>query len=249
MLIDNVNGNYAFIRGIDAFSSGAVARPGFEIVHAALKPLLPLAAGFNLVEAHLRELKRPLGALCGMELRIPKALTPAQFEEFNRPYVEKLASWRLLIDDMNPLARTNVALEAQPVDEASLAGFFYTIAADAKAPTLVLAGAPEIKARGAGRAGIVAAGDTSSEGMRQKMECVFEVLSARLAELALSWNGVTAVNLYSVHDVHPLMASTVARTLGATSRYGLNWIYARPPVTGLELEIDAHAVRRELVLS
>jgi len=29
----------------------------------------------------------------------------------------------------------------------------------------------------------------------------------------------------------------------------VNWHYSRPPVIGLEVEIDAHAVRRELVLA
>ena len=40
MLLDNPKGNYRFVRGYGApFSSGALAHPGFEIVHASFKPL------------------------------------------------------------------------------------------------------------------------------------------------------------------------------------------------------------------
>jgi hypothetical protein len=248
MLVDNIKGNFAFIRGIGAFSSGCIARPGFEIVHAAIKPLLPLQRGFELVESHLHELKRPLNALCGMELRIPAVLSTAKFEEFNQPYVEKLASWGLLIDDANPVARTNVALEANPVSEPCLAGFYYTLPSDRRGTTLVLAGAPEIRSREVGRAGIVALGDTSADGMRLKAECVLEVLTTRLIEMGAQWDDVTAVNLYTVHDVHPLAAQLFAGSLGSAAHYRINWIFARPPVTGLELEIDAHAVRREIML-
>jgi hypothetical protein len=128
-----------------------------------------------------------------------------------------------------------------------LAGFFYTIPSDGRAATFVISGAPEISSRDLGMAHIVARGDTSADGMRQKAECVIEVLGARLAEMSLCWQDATAINLYSVHDVHPLMISTLIPALA--SHAGITWHYARPPVTGLELEIDLHAVRRELIVT
>ena len=78
MLLDNAKGNYKFVRGYGApFSSGALADSGFEIVHASFKPLARLADGYGLIERHMREAGRPLNAVCGIELRIPAALTPA----------------------------------------------------------------------------------------------------------------------------------------------------------------------------
>ena len=41
------------------------------------------------------------------------------------------------------------------------------------------------------------------------------------------------------------MASTLLPALGAGSRSGITWHYSRPPVTGLELEIDGWAVPRD----
>jgi hypothetical protein len=36
MLRDCANGGYRYLPGVSAFSSGVVARPGFEIVHVVL---------------------------------------------------------------------------------------------------------------------------------------------------------------------------------------------------------------------
>ena len=118
MVIENVKGGYRFIKGGGPFSSGCAAQPGFEIVHAAIHPFVPLAEGFQMVERHLKENRRPIDALCGMHLRIPQALTMKGFEEFNRPYIERLKSWGLEVDGANPVARTNVALEVSTVREA-----------------------------------------------------------------------------------------------------------------------------------
>src|SRR5260370_41908001 len=94
MLLDNAKGNYKFVRGYGApFSSGALANSGFEIVHASFKPLARLTEGYGLIERHMREAERPLDSLGGIELRIPAALTPAGFGEFDRCYIERLAEW------------------------------------------------------------------------------------------------------------------------------------------------------------
>jgi len=82
MIVENVKGNYGFIRGGGPFSSGCIARPGFEVVHAAIRPFVSLARGFELVERHLKEVERPIDTLCAMELRIPQPLTMRGFEEF-----------------------------------------------------------------------------------------------------------------------------------------------------------------------
>ena len=252
MLIENVKGNYSFIRGGGPFSSGCAAQRGFEIVHAAILPFAPLAQGFELVERYLKASARPIDALCGMHLRIPQALTPKGFEEFNRPYLERLQAWGLETDGANPVARTNVALEVNPVSEAMLAGFYYTdrsAGADGQAATFVLSGAAEMRSGIGGKRELVAPGDTSADGIRRKLECVIEALTGHLRELRLGWDQATTVNLYTVHEIHHMLASTLLPAIGAAARLGVNWHYARPPVTGLEVEIDAHAVRREFILS
>jgi hypothetical protein len=249
MVIENLKGGYRFIKGGGPFSSGCAAQPGFEIVHAPVHPFVSLADGFELVEAHLKEHGRTIDALCGMHLRIPQALTMKGFEEFNRPYIEQLKSWGLEVDGANPVARTNVALEVNPVRESMLAGFYYADNSDRQTATWVLSGAAEMRIGEGGRRELVAAGDTSAEGIRRKLECVIEGLGGHLRELEVSWDQATTVNLYTVHEVHHVIASMLLPAIGMAAEVGVNWHYSRPPVIGLEVEIDAHAVRREVILS
>ncbi|MGH7913086.1 MAG: 2-amino-5-chloromuconate deaminase CnbZ [Candidatus Binataceae bacterium] len=251
MLLDNPNGNFKFIRGYGLpFSSGALASPGFEIVHATFKPLARLADGYRLIERQLSDAGRPINAVCGIELRIPAPLTPAGFDEFNRGYIERLTAWDVMIDGLNPIARTNVAPAASPIGEPSLHGFYYTAPAmGAARPAFVLAGVPEVASREGGKREIAAAGDVSTEGLRRKNACVLEALGGLLREMNLGWSEASAVNLYTVHDMHPLFATDLLPALGAGAYRGIRWHYARPPVIGLELEIDGYAARQELVLA
>ena len=178
MLIDNPRGNYQFLEGIEPFSSGVVAPPGYEIVHVNFHPLPPLQKGFEAIERHLQQSQRPLHALCGMELRIPQPLSVQGFREFNQPYIKKLADWNLLVDGRNPVARTNVALAVNPVAEPSVYGFSYTVPTQHAGKTFVISGTPELRSRD-GQREIVALGDVSPVGVRQKLETVLQVLTTR----------------------------------------------------------------------
>jgi hypothetical protein len=60
------------------------------------------------------------------------------------------------------------------------------------------------------------------------------------------WADVTADQLYTVFDIHPAFADEFVQR-GATAP-GLTWHYARPPVLGLDVEVDVRSVSRETVL-
>ena len=218
MLLDNPKGNYKFVRGYGApFSSGALANSGFEIVHATFKPLARLADGYGLIERHLREAQRPLNAVCGIELRIPAALTPAGFDEFNRPYIERLTAWGVMVDGLNPVASTNVAPASSPPRRPSLYGFYYTVPAWAPRVRPSCSPACPRWPRAKAAKEVVAAGDVSLEGLRRKTACIMEALGGLLGEMKLGWSEASAVNLYTVHDMHPLFASDLLPALGAAA--------------------------------
>ena len=61
---------------------------------------------FDAIVAHLRKEGRPLQAICGMELRSPEPFSFTGFNEFNAGYVDVLKRWDLLVDGINPVART-----------------------------------------------------------------------------------------------------------------------------------------------
>ena len=247
MIIEQPDGNYTFIKSTGPFSSGCRAQPGYEIVYATFHPLTPLEKGYDLIARHLQDLSRPIQALCGMELRIPQPLSPQGFAEFNAPYGKRLADWNILVDGLNPTARTNVALAVHPVAEPSLYGFSYTVPADHDHPTFVLSGAAEIRRSEKGSE-IVSHGDVSVQGLSQKAQYILQTLEARLQELTVAWTDVTTVELYTVHNVHPLLETVLLPGVASGSRHGLRWHYARPPVVEVECEMGARGVYQECVL-
>ena len=249
MLIDNLKGGFSFVKGIGPFSSGAVANAGFEIVHVAAVPVIKLDDGYGIIERHLREAGRPMNAVCGMELRIPKPLTPAGFNDFNAGYLKRLAAWEVHLDGNNPIARTNVAIEIAPVSEPVLFGFYYTIPSSTRDHTFVLAGAGEVKSMRGNDLEFVAGADVSTAGLTQKTKFVMDLLTERLGEMKVAWTEATAINLYTVHDAHPIIGSTILPAIGTAAQRGITWHYSRPPIIAMELEIDAHAVMREIIVA
>ena len=57
---------------------------------------------------------------------------------------------------------------------------------------------------------------------------------------------MTAVQIYTEHEIGGLVVGQFAPR--GLTRLGLIWYPSRPPVLGLEFEIDARCVRRELVI-
>jgi hypothetical protein len=101
-------GGYRFIIHQFQYSGGVAAEPGFRIEHARFARPLPLAEGFDAIEAYLAGIGRPPTAFCACELRSPTQFSDAGFVAFNRHYVERLAAWGIFRDEVNPVARSNV---------------------------------------------------------------------------------------------------------------------------------------------
>ena len=249
MLLHNPNGNYRFVSTPGPFSSAALADSGFALVHAVLQPWIDLEPGYVLIERHLQMASRPVAALAGLELRIPEPFSPRAFEEFNQPYVAQLRSWNLAIDGAIPLTRTNVAPALNPIAHPQLAGFFYTVPANLPVIDFILSGAAEIRPGPDGRPAITARGDTSPTGLRLKAEAILASLTATLTAMNLTWDAAREANIYTVHDVHPLIASPLMPSLASAALNGLRFHHARPPVTGLDLELDASSIAQTLLIS
>jgi hypothetical protein len=238
-------GNYRFLTHAFQYSGGVAADPGYAIERARFARPLPLAAGFDAIEAYLARLGRPPTAFCACELRSPKQFTEQGFIDFNRHYVQRLEKWGIFRDDINPVARSNVCPEIDPPAEPSFYAFSYTVPGAGK--SFVAAGSGEAT-DGAGSYAerIVRLGDQSPEGMRDKARCVLAAMEQRMGALGFGWGDVTATQLYTVFDIHAHFAEEYVRR-GATAG-GLTWHYARPPVQGLDYEVDVRGVARELVI-
>ena len=248
MLRDCKDGGYQFLPGIPAFSSGVVALPRHEIVHATLAAPVPWREGFARIDRHLRDAGRPRAALCGIELRSPAPFTFEGFAGYNEGYRALLTEWNILMDGENPLPRTNVAPVVAAPSEVSLYAFSYTIPGTTPSPTFVVAGAGEMREGGQGASGIVRHGDTSPAAMREKARRVMEIMQARMKGLGAEWSRVTTIDIYTAQPIHEFLADDILKPAGAAAIHGVHWYPSRPPVQGLEFEIDMRGVGRELVI-
>jgi hypothetical protein len=238
-------GQYRFLPGIEAFSSGAVAMPGHEIVHATLRRPVPWREGFALIDHHLRQAARPRAALCAIELRSPRPFSFDGFDEWNRGYRGLLSEWGLLVGDLNPIARTNVVPVVGPPAEPALYAFSYTAAGgEAGMPTFVVAGSGDV--RGRLPADIVRRGETSPDALAEKAGFVLATQESRLGGLGAAWADVTDVDIYTPHPIHALLASPLLAAMGPAAVHGVHWFLSHPPIEGLEYEMDMRGVRREL---
>ncbi len=241
-------GGYRYVRGRFQYSGGVAAEPGFAIERARFARPVPMVEGFAAIEAHLAALGRPTTAFCACELRSPAPFTDQGFIAFNRVYVGTLERWGIFRDEENPVARSNVCPEIDPPPAPSFAAFCYTVPAPAGArPSFVIAGSGEApEGPGDYAARIIRRGDTSPEAMAEKARYVLGAMEARMAALGVGWAEATATQVYTVHDLHPFLADQIVARGAAAD--GLTWHYARPPVVGLDYEMDVRGVPLERVV-
>jgi hypothetical protein len=245
--VDFAAGGYRFLPAVFQYSGGAAALPGHAIEHVRFRAPVPLAEGFARIERVIGAAGRPLTAFCACELRSPAPFTEQGFRAFNELYVVTLEKWGLFDGKVNPVARSNVCPEIDPPAEPSFHAFSFTVAAADAAPSFVIAGSGEAKEGGASyRERTVRHGETTPDAMREKAQYVLGEMERRLAALGFGWADTTATQVYTVHDLHPFLADEIVRR--GAARSGLTWHFARPPVRGLEYEMDCRGVDRERVV-
>lgn len=252
-------GGYRYIPAVFQYSGGVAAEPGYVIERARFFRPLPLAMGFAAIEAHLQAMGRPLTAFAACELRSATPFSEQGFFGFNKAYVATLATWGIYRGQpgdpsaVNPVARTNVCPMYGAPAEPVMHAFSYTVPAPAGAAargTFVLSGGGDARG-GAGsfRDRIVRLDDTSAEGLREKVLHVAGEMERRLNALGFTWADAICTQAYTVQNIGHLVGEVLtARGAQGTGLEGLTWHYARPPVIGLEFEMDVRATAREIIL-
>ncbi|HEV7265185.1 MAG TPA: hypothetical protein VGN83_09725 [Falsiroseomonas sp.] len=246
---DVPSAGYRFLPGVFQYSAGVAALPGFRIERVRFAHPLPMAEGWRRIAAWLEAVGRPHDAFCACELRSPAPFTEDGFRRFNNTYAAVLRDWGILLEDgANPVARSNVCPELAPPAEPGFHAFCYTVPDPQSAPAFVVAGSGEAAEGHANyRDHIVALGDTSPDGMWRKARWVLGEMERRMAALGGGWAGTTATQLYTVFDIHPFLADEIVAR--GAARHGLTWHHCRPPVTGLDYEMDCRRVMLERVLA
>ena len=245
-LIPFPDGGFSFLEGVFPYSQGVVALPGYAIERARFARPVPVEEGFRKISDFLSSQKRPKTALCAVELRSPKPFTFAGFGDFNKSYVAVLEDWGLYRDGKNAVGRSNVAPEIDPPAEPCFYAFSYTVPSRASRDTgsFVVAGSGEWPEGGRFPEEIVARGDVSPAGMAKKADWVLGIMDSRLKGLGASWNRATVTQLYTVEKIDNL----VKRIQTHIRPSSLTWHWCRPPIAGLDFEMDLRGVSLERVL-
>ena len=238
---------YRYIPGPFQYSAGVAALPNYVIERVRFANPIPVAQGFARIEAYLRNAMLPLTAFCACELRSPAPFTDAGFIAFNRDYVGTLERWGIFADDRNPVARSNVCPELDKPAEPSFHAFCYATPAPGAPPSFVIAGSGEAQeGTGPYRDKTIRHGETSPDAIAEKARFVLGVMEARMAALGIDWSATTGVQVYTVHDLFAFLGTEIVAR--GAARHGLTWQFCRPPVIGLEYEMDCRGVATERVI-
>ena len=261
--VDFAAGGYRYIPGVFQYSGGVAASPGFAIRRVRFHTPVPVAAGFAEIARFIKAAGRPLTSFCACELRSPAPFDDSGFRAFNQSYVVTLRDWGIMEGERNPVARSNVCPEIDPPGEPSFHAFSFTVeskdAAPKNIPSFVVAGSGEAREGGGSYAErTVRHGETSADAMREKAVFVLGEMERRLELLGAArgvswgatsdpiWAATTATQVYTVHDLYPFLADEIVRR--GAARAGLTWHFCRPPVRGLDFEMDCRGVRLEEVV-
>lgn len=244
-ILDFAAGGYRYVPSVFQYSAGVAALPGYRIVRETFAEPVPVARGFDMIEARLKSGGLPTTRFCACELRSPGQFTDEGFKAFNELYVVTLKKWGIMTDDIiNPVARSNVCPDVGAPAEPSFHAFSYVVEdSDDAAPTAVISGGAEAReGNGPYAERIVRLGDTSPDAILEKALYVVNEMQRRLGLLGFTWADTTSVQAYSVYDFHHAMRDMAELNV---LRNGLTWHYARPPVIGLDYEMDCRVVHDE----
>ena len=134
-------------------------------------------------------------------------------------------------DGRNAVARSNVAPEINPPAEPSFYAFSYTVPAPHGRRDFVVAGSGEWPEGGRFPEDIVS-------GLHNKVVWVLDKMEERIA---VSAGLVRRRNAVQVYTVRRFPMNLVAQRAGSA----VAWQYCRPPIEGLEFEMDARSVSLE----
>jgi len=82
--------------------------------------------------------------------------------------------------------------------------------------------------------------------MREKAARVMTIMEARLSGLAVKWADATTVNVYTANTNADWLESQLLARMGADAIHGIHWHLSRPPIIGLDFEMDVRGNRTKL---
>jgi hypothetical protein len=74
------------------------------------------------------------------------------------------------------------------------------------------------------------------------------IMGERMKALGAAWDRITTIDVYTAHSIHDFLVDEILGPAGAAAIHGVRWFPSRPPIEGLEFEVDMRGLRREIVI-
>ena len=178
-----------------------------------------------------------------MELRSGRPFSWDGFSAFNESYAAMLDELEVTVDGINPVARTNVVPLLNPPAEPAIHAFCFTVPRSTRPMTHVVAGAAEVAGNSA--EGIVRPGETGPDALLEKARFVLDRMVERREALGLEPDALATPHVYTAHPLGMELSAEIASAVG--DREGSFRLHvARPPIEGLEFEMDIRSVAAEV---
>ncbi len=241
----NDAGNYWYLPFIPGFSAGVAAGAGGEVVHVQFLKLLSLTEAFDTISEYLESVGRPPQSLCGMELRSPAPMELDYFDSFNEEYASLMDRFEVRIDGMSPVARTNVAPHFGAPTEIGVHGFSFVETKDGaeEASTYVIAGGADMNEDDGSLIPFDVTGGKDVEW--DKVKWVVDDMRARIEALGISRRDPTVVNVFTALKLGTESEAAIVGLMEGAAYRGYHQWLSRPPVVGLDFELDVRRVHVE----
>ena len=58
---------------------------------------------------------------------------------------------------------------------------------------------------------------------------------------------MTEVDIYTIHALEGIVPDVILKRIGSAEALGVRWYFSRPPIVGIEFEMDVRGVRAEQI--
>ena len=240
------NKKFSYIPAISAYSSGVVPSPNYCLVGLRFNEPLNFLSALKYLDEYLPTVNLDPLNIVSFEFRSPQPFSFAGFDDFNTVYFNELGRRKLLIDQINPIARTNVSPALAHLAEPVLFGLHVLKEASQLNNDFVVAGSGEVKGP-LDPKNIIARGDLSQRGLEEKVNVVLEEMLNRLLLLKEKYVEPTEINVYTVHQI-PNLIDIINDHLPGLAKCSVHLWKCAPPILEVEFEMDLRALSNQLLI-
>jgi hypothetical protein len=241
------NNKFSYIPAINAYSSGVAPLKGFKLVGIRFDKPTIFSDSLKILANYLPKINLDMSNIVSFEFRSPMPFSFNGFSDFNKQYYDQLGKLELLINDINPIARTNVSPLFTEIKEPVLFGLHVLSETSETNQDFVVAGSGEVKGD-LDPKNIIARADLTQKGVEQKVLFVLEEMKQRLFTLKGKYIEPTEINVYTVHEI-PNLINIINEYLPGLAKSSIHVWKCAPPILEVEFEMDLRRLSNQVLIN